>query len=61
MIGRIGGIIDKLGVATTVASKGTWPATVRRIDRHLEEYNIEGQAPASLKDIQVETVRDNFG
>ena len=43
MIGRIDKIIEKLDVVTTVVSKGTWPATVRRMDHHLQEESLEGQ------------------
>ena len=31
--------------------KGTWPATVRRIDHHLEEENVKGQDQARLEEI----------
>ena len=51
MIGSIARIVEKLGVATTMASMDTWPATVRRIDHHLEEGNVEGQDQARLEDI----------
>ena len=50
-IGSMVKIVEKLGIATTVASKGTWPATVRRIDHHLEEENVEGQDQARLEAI----------
>ena len=51
MIGRIVRIIEKPDVASTVASKNTWPAVLRRIDRHLEEEGIEDQDQARLQDI----------
>ena len=34
-------MVEKLGAATTVVNKATWPATVRRTDRHFEEENVE--------------------
>ena len=60
MIGPIVKIVEKPGVATTVASKDTWPAISRRIDHHLEEESIEDRDQARLEEIQVETARDNF-
>ena len=51
MIGSIVKMIKKLGVATTEASKGTWPATVRRMDHLLEEENVQGQDQARLEEI----------
>ena len=32
-------IVEKLGAATTVVNKVTWPATVRGTHRHLQEEN----------------------
>ena len=40
MSGSDAKIVEKLGAATTVANKVTWPATVQRTDRHLEEENV---------------------
>ena len=60
MIGSIVKIVDKLGVATTVGSQVTSPATVRRIEHHLDEENVEAQDQARLDKICVETVRDDF-
>ena len=58
MISSNARMVRKLGVAKTVASNSTWPATVRRIDNHLEEENVEGEDQARLEKISVETVRD---
>ena len=33
-------MVEKLGAATTVVSKVTWPAIVRRNGHHLEEENV---------------------
>ena len=41
MSGSNAKMAEKLGAATTVANKVTWPATVQRTDRHLEEENFE--------------------
>ena len=60
MIGSIAKMVEKLGAATTVPNKATWPATVRRADRHLKEENVESQDRAHLKEISVETVMNDF-
>ena len=51
MNGGIVRIMEKHSVATTVASKGTWPAIVSRIDHLLEEESIESQDQAHLEEI----------
>ena len=33
------------------ASKGTWPATVRRINHHLQEERVEGEDQARLEEM----------
>ena len=54
-------MVEKLGAATIVANKATWPATVQSIDRHPEDENVENQGRARREEIRVETVRDGFG
>ena len=53
-------MFEKLGAATTVPNKATWPATVQRTDRHLEEENVQNQDQARHEVIWVETVGDGF-
>ena len=53
-------MVEKVGAATIVANKATWPATVQSIDRHPENENVENQGRAHRKEIRVETVRDGF-
>ena len=43
-----------------MANKGTWPATVKSTDHHLEEENVESQDQPHLEEILVDTVRDGF-
>ena len=60
MRGPVAKMVEKLGAATTVMNKATWPATVGRTDRHLEEGNVENGDQARPEEISVETVRDGF-
>ena len=53
-------MVEKVGAATIVANKATWPATVQSIDRHPEDQSVENQGPTLPKEIRVETVRDEF-
>ena len=53
-------MVEKVGAATIVANKATWPATVQSIDRHPEEENVGNQGRARREEIRVETVRDDF-
>ena len=53
-------MVEKVGVATIVANKATWPATVQSIDRHTEDESVEGQGRTRREEIRVETVRDDF-
>ena len=39
--GLVAKMVGKLGAAKTVVIKATWPVTVGRTDRHLEEDNLE--------------------
>ena len=36
-------MVERVGVATIVANKATWPVTVERIDRHPEDRSIGNQ------------------
>ena len=60
MNGLGGKMVEKVGAATIVANKATWPPTVQSIDRHPEEENVEIQGRARGEEIRVETVRDGF-
>ena len=53
-------MVEKINAATIVANKATWPATVQRIDCHLEEENVENRDQARHEEIRVETVRDDL-
>ena len=53
-------MVDKVGVATMVANKSTWPATVQSIDRHPEDESVGNQARTRREGIRAETVRDGF-
>ena len=49
---------EKVGVATIVANKAIWPATVQSIDRHPEDQSVGNQGRTSRDEIKVETARD---
>ena len=53
-------MVEKVGTATIVANKATWPATVQSIDRHPENESVQNQGRARREEIRVETVRDGF-
>ena len=36
-------MVEKVGVATIVANKATWPATVQSMDRRLEDESVGNQ------------------
>ena len=36
-------MVEKVGVATIVVSKATWPLIVQRIDRHPEDESVGNQ------------------
>ena len=44
-------MVEKIGAATTVANKATWPETAQRIDRHLEDENVGNQDQARHEEI----------
>ena len=53
-------MVEKVGAATIVANKATWPATVQSINRHPEDKSVENQGGARREEIRVKTVRDGF-
>ena len=46
-------MVEKLGAATIVANKATWPATGQSIDRHSEDENVENQDQAHHEEIRL--------
>ena len=53
-------MVEKVGVATIVVSKATWPVTVQRIDRHPEDESVGNQGRTRRDEIKVEIARDGF-
>ena len=53
-------MVEKVGAATIVANKATWPATVPSIDHHPEDENVENRGQVRREEIRAETVRDSF-
>ena len=53
-------MVEKVGVATVVVNKATWPVTVQKVDRHSEDKNIRSQGQTHRDEIKVETARDDF-
>ena len=53
-------MVEKVGFATIVANKATWPATVQSIDRRSEEESGGNQGPTRRDGIKVETARDGL-
>ena len=53
-------MVAKVGVATIVANKATWPATVQSIDRHPEDESVGNQGRSRRDEIKVEIARDGF-
>ena len=53
-------MVEKVGVATIVANKATWPATVQSIDRPPENESVGNQGRTRREEIRAETVRDGF-
>ena len=53
-------MVEKVGTATFVANKATWPATVQSIDCYPEDESVESQGRTRREEIRVETVRDGF-
>ena len=44
-------MVEKLGAATIVANKATWPATAQRIHRHVNDENVKNQDQARHEEI----------
>ena len=53
-------MVEKVGVATIVVNKATWPMTVQKVDRHPEDENVGNQGRTRRDRIKVETARDGF-
>ena len=53
-------MVEKVGVATIVVNKATWPVTVKRIDRHPEHESVGNQGRTRRDEIKVEIARDGF-
>ena len=53
-------MVEKVGVATIVAIKASWPATVQSIDRHPEADSVGNQGRTRRDEIKVEIARDGF-
>ena len=53
-------MVEKVGVATIVVNKATWPVTVQKVDRHPEDENVGNQGRTHRDEIKVETARDGF-
>ena len=53
-------MVKKVGVATIVENKATWPVTVQRIDHHPKDESVGNLDPAQRDEIKVEIVRDSF-
>ena len=51
MSGLYAKMVEKLGPATTVVNKVTWPATVRGTDGHLDEENVRNRDQARHEEI----------
>ena len=53
-------MVEKVGVATIVVNKSTWPVTVQRIHRHSEDESVGNQGQTHRDEIKVEIARDGF-
>ena len=53
-------MVEKVGIATIVVNKATWPVTVQKVDRHPEDANFGNQGRTHRDKIKVETARDRF-
>ena len=51
-------MVEKVGVATIVVNKATWPVTVQKVDRHPEDESVGSQGRTHRDEIKVETARD---
>ena len=53
-------MVEKVGIATIVVNKATWPVTVQKVDHHPEDENVGNQGRTHRDEIKVETARDGF-
>ena len=53
-------MVQKVGVATIVVNKATWPVTVQSIDRHPEDESIGNRGRTRRDEIKVEIGRNGF-
>ena len=53
-------MVEKVGAATIVVNKATWPVTVQRMDRHAEDESVGNQGRTRRAEIKVEIARDGF-
>ena len=53
-------MVEKADVATTVANKDTWHATVQKVDHHPEDENAGNHGRTRRNETKVETARDGF-
>ena len=53
-------MVEKVGVATIVATNATWPATVQSIDRHFEAESVGNRGRTRRDKVKVEIARDGF-
>ena len=53
-------MVQKVGLATIVVNKATWPVTVQGIDRHPEDETVGNQGRTRRDEIKVEIARDGF-
>ena len=53
-------MVEKVGIATIVVNKATWPVTVQKVDRHPDDENVGSHGQTHRDEIKVETARDGF-
>ena len=53
-------MVEKVGVATIVVYKATWPVTVQKVDRHPEDETVGNQGRTHRDEIKVQMARDGF-
>ena len=51
-------MVQKVGVATIVVNKATWPVTIQKVDHHPQHENVGNQGRTHRDEIKVETARD---
>ena len=53
-------MVEKVGVATIVVNKATWPVTDQMVDHRPEDKNVGSQSRTHRDESKVETARDGF-